>query len=235
MRMAVTAPPALSTLYNDAAAGFQVGGFSSNGPGLQMNDGSTWAVSGGASFYNYGDTSSFGPPLEHLYNTTPTSIFSFSPTLSFGSDSSVYSTDDADLLLMGNEVDEFLQHINGCSPVTMHPNLVSTLKNMVTPGGLTYNAQSCVLDRLEQLNRLEQQQQLQEDPNQIHDSFRSTFLRQYCHQSVVPKVELPDLSPATIGAVVPCTVTDTDEPSKVRNLQTYMRSPSTTFVWFMEV
>ena len=140
---------------------------------------------------------------------------------------------------MGNEVDKFLQHINGCSPVTMHLNLVSTLKNMVTLGGLMYSAQSCVLDRLEQLNRLEQQQQvhqqLQEDPNQIHDSFRSAFLRQYYHQSVVPKVELPDLSPATIGTVVPCTVTDTDEPSKVRSLQTYMRSPSTTFVWFMEV
>ena len=224
--MAVTASPALANFYNDAA-GFQVpmGGLSSNSvSGLSMNDGgplslgSALAVAGGASLYNYGDTSNFGASWEYLYSTSPTSIFnlpntSLSPTLSFGSDSSVYSTEESDLLLMGSEGDEFLQHINGCSPITMHPNLVSTLKNMVTPGAVTYSAQSSVLDRLEQLNRLEQQQH--EEPGHVHESLRNVLLRQYCLQTVVPKVELPDLSPAIIGAVVPCTVTDTEEPSKV--------------------
>ncbi|KAG0557216.1 hypothetical protein KC19_11G111000 [Ceratodon purpureus] len=221
--MAVTAPPSLQNFYNDAGFQLPMGGLSSIGPGHMLNDGGPLSLgsalgmtgTGATSFYNYGDTSNFGAPWEYLYNATPTSIFNLpnnlSPTLSFGSDSSVYSTDETDLLLTGNETDEFLQHINGCSPVTMHPNLVSTLKNMVTPGVLTYNAQPSVLDRLEQLNRLEAQQQ---EPGQIHDSLRSAFLRQYCQQSVVPKVELPDLSPASIGAVVPCTVTDTEEPSK---------------------
>lgn len=233
----MTASPSLPNFYSDAPSGFQVpsmGGLSGTGipGGLLMNDGNgplslgigpALAMAGagaGASLFNYvSDTTSiFGAPWEYLYSSTPTSIFNLpnnlSPTPSF-SDSSVYSTDESDLLLMGSDADEFLQHINVGSPITMHPNLVSTLKNMVTPGGLTYNAQPCVLDRLEQLARLEQQQDV--EPGHLHDMpLRSAFLRQYCQPSVVPKVELPDLSPASIGAVVPTPVTDTEsEPSKV--------------------
>lgn len=228
MRMAtVTAPLAaqIPNFYTEAATT----GAINPGNNYAMHDNGgplmSLAVAGGASLYNnYGDMATW----EFYNNTTPTSIFNFgncnnlSPSLSSFSDSSVYSaTDESDLLLMNcSDSDaEFLQQINGCSPaITMHPNLVHTLKNMVAPGlpgGTMYSAQPSVLDRLEQLNRMEQQQQ-QELPGQIiHDRFlRSALLRQYCQPSVVvPKVELPDLSPP-VGAVIPSPVV-TEEPLKV--------------------
>lgn len=237
----MTASPALPNFYTDVASCFgsqaptgALSGSSNSGNShLLMHDnagplslGSALAMAGGASFYNYGDMSNLGATAWDFCNAAPTtSIFSLPNTLSPLSDSSVYSTDESDLLLVSSDSDEFLQQINGpCSPITMHPNLVHTLKNMVAPGapgsvvlgggsGTMYSAQPSVLDQLEQLNRMSERQQ-QEETGQIHDRFlRSALLRQYCSPSVVPKVELPDLSPP-VGAVIPSPVV-TEEPIQV--------------------
>jgi hypothetical protein len=209
--MAVAATP---TFYGEPAPNFaglnaslaaaDIAGPLSLGSALTMGGSS-------ASFYNsYGDSGSFlGAPWE-IFNPAPSSIFncSLSPSLSF-SDSSVYSTtDESELnLLMSNDSDsDFLQQINShCSPVsnisTMHPNLVSTLKNMVAPSpaqsSYTSNAGHAMslLDQNSTLShsRLEQHHQ---------ESLHSAFLR-HCQQTpVVPKVEVQDLT-STVGAVVP--------------------------------
>ena len=209
MRMAVTATPALSTFYGEPASNF-----SGLNASLAMADlagplslGSALTMGGAsASFYNsYGDNGSFlGAPWEMMFSATPSSIFSLpstlSPSLSF-SDSSVYSTDESELLLMSSDSDEFLQQIHGhCCPIsTMHPNLVSTLKNMVAPGSTpTFSNGTQAMSMLDQNpslthSRLEQHQQ--------DSSLNSAFLRHCQQMPVVPKVELQDLT-SSVGAVV---------------------------------
>lgn len=226
MRMAVTANPALSTFYGEPAPNFsglnaslaaaEIAGPLSLGSALTMGGSS-------ASFFNsFGDNGSsfLGAPWE-MFSAAPSSIFNMpstlSPSLSF-SDSSVYSDETSELLLLSNDSDsDFLQQINGhCSPIstisTMHPNLVSTLKNMVAPGpaqSYTGNAgqSMSVLDQNPTLthSRLDQYQQ---------ESLHNAFIR-HCQQTpVVPKVELQDLT-STVGAVVP-SATVAEEPQKVR-------------------
>lgn len=114
-------------------------------PMLVMNENGTVsfgsALGGQSLLSSFTDVSNFGSTWPELY--APTSFFNSSIQTSSSvlplSESSVYTTDDvpaADFLLMGSSDSEFLQQINGSSSVAavMHPNLVSTLKNMVAPG-----------------------------------------------------------------------------------------------------
>lgn len=229
--MAVTATPALSTFYGTEAANIlQPLTFSGN-HGLMANDvvplslGSMLTM-GGTSLYNYGDNAAFASPWDS-YFTRDSSIFNLpntlSPSLSF-SDSSVYSTEESDLLLLNSDSDDFFQQIHGCSPIsatssisasssisTMHPNLVNTLKNMVAPGSagssvaqgvsIFGDAQAPLLDR-QLLPQVQVENHLQ-DRSQLDSiyGFRNALPRQSQQSVVVPKVELQDL-PSSVGVVV---------------------------------
>jgi len=235
MRMAVTATPPFLTIYGSeaAAASFQAPSFS----GLPMNDagpltlGSALTMGGNSSFYsNYSDSSaSFEGPWDNLYSPMPSSIFN-TPSLSF-SESSVYSTDESGLQpIMSGDSEEFFQQINGCSPMisTMHPNLVSTLKNMVAPGQIPQAVEMANCAQLENAPSmthayLEQFQQDQSQHSDSFDSLRSIFLR-HCQQSVVaPKRELQD-STTTVGAVFPSHPAADEEPPKVYSRKFTSRS-----------
>jgi len=94
------------------------------------------------SIFSYGDMGSQNPWDQH------TSFFNLSNP---GSDLPGYSSEQesADLLLFNNDP-EYLLQINGCTPV-MHPNLVSTLKNMVAPGPGGGSPRGGSLDGFDQL------------------------------------------------------------------------------------
>lgn len=96
------------------------------------------------SIYSFGDSGTFSS--QHPWEQH-TSFFNFSNP---GSDLPGYSSEqESDLLLFGNDP-EYLLQINGCTPV-MHPNLVSTLKNMVAPGPGGGSPRGGSLDGFDQL------------------------------------------------------------------------------------
>lgn len=224
MRMAVTATPAMSTFYGEPAPNFS--GLNASlatadiaGP---LSLGSSLTVGGSASFYNYGDNGGFLGASWEIFSSGPSSIFNLpstlSPSLSF-SDSSVYSTDESELLLMSNDSDEFLQQISGhcsASPIsTMHPNLVSTLKNMVAPSSFSPGQATSLLDQSPtSLTHSRHEQHEQESGHDHIHNLHNAFLRHGQQIPVVPKVELQDLT-STVGAVVP-SATVVEEPHKVR-------------------
>ncbi|XP_024402899.1 uncharacterized protein [Physcomitrium patens] len=198
--MALAATPALSTFYGMEATNLlQAPNFSGN-PSYMLNDAGPLSLgygfsSGGSSLYNYGDNAALAVSWD-AYLTRDCSNFNppntLSQSLSF-SDSSVYSTDESDLF-MSNNSDELFQLINECnllsagsSVSTIHPNLVSTLKNMVSPGLVgscisqgdmtCHNAQAAVLDQLALTQTwMEQHQQEQLQHDNI-DSLRSALMR----------------------------------------------------------
>ncbi|KAG0609528.1 hypothetical protein M758_8G191300 [Ceratodon purpureus] len=219
MRMAVTATPALSTFYGEPAPNFSGLNASLAAADLAgpLSLGSALSMGSSASFFNsFGDNSSnfLSAPWE-MFGAAPSSIFNMpstlSPSLSF-SDSSVYSDETSELLLLSNDSDsDFLQQINGhCSPIsTMHPNLVSTLKNMVAPGpAQSYGNAGQAMVLLDQNSSLTHSR-----PEHHHqESLQSAFIR-HCQQTpVVPKVELQDLT-STVGAVI-TSATNAEEPKK---------------------
>uniref|UniRef100_A0A7I4BG63 C2H2-type domain-containing protein n=1 Tax=Physcomitrium patens TaxID=3218 RepID=A0A7I4BG63_PHYPA len=234
--MALAATPALSTFYGMEATNLlQAPNFSGN-PSYMLNDAGPLSLgygfsSGGSSLYNYGDNAALAVSWD-AYLTRDCSNFNppntLSQSLSF-SDSSVYSTDESDLF-MSNNSDELFQLINECnllsagsSVSTIHPNLVSTLKNMVSPGLVgscisqgdmtCHNAQAAVLDQLALTQTwMEQHQQEQLQHDNI-DSLRSALMRHSQPQVMVPKVELHDFT-STVGAMVPMATISDLKPQK---------------------
>lgn len=235
--MALAATPALSTFYGMEATNLlQAPNFSGN-PSYMLNDAGPLSLgygfsSGGSSLYNYGDNAALAVSWD-AYLTRDCSNFNppntLSQSLSF-SDSSLYSTDESDLF-MSNNSDELFQLINECnllsagsSVSTIHPNLVSTLKNMVSPGLVgscisqgdmtCHNAQAAVLDQLALTQTwMEQHQQEQLQHDNI-DSLRSALMRHSQPQVMVPKVELHDFT-STVGAMVPMATISDLKPQKV--------------------
>lgn len=176
--MAVTATPSSSlTMYGTESAS----SFSVNDAG-PLTLGSAAMTMGGSSvgFYNYGE---FGTPWDY-------SNFFNTPAMSTFSDSSEYSSD-----LQPLDPEELFQQVSGCSPIisTMHPNLVSTLKNMVAPGQISQSPDmyNSVLDT--------SPQSVLDQDHSPYSSDTIAFLRQ---SVVVPKIELQDLT-STVGAVLP--------------------------------
>lgn len=86
---------------------------------------------GGHSVFSYEDSGTFCSgnswDLNNCFFNPPNSV-----NMHSGSDLSVYPSEQESDLLFGND-SEFLQQIDGCTPV-MHPNLVIALKKMVGPG-----------------------------------------------------------------------------------------------------
>lgn len=93
--------------------------------------GSSLTMAGPSLFTGYGDSSSFSQWDSYTNFFSLPNPGSIIPNSSSLSEPLVYPS-EVDIL---ND-SEFLQQINGCSNSTpvMHPNLVSTLKNMVAPG-----------------------------------------------------------------------------------------------------
>lgn len=182
--MAVTATSSLLNMYGTEAPSFDAGP-------LTLGSASTM----GGTFFN--DT--FGGPWSDNFS------YPTFPALSAFSDSSEFSSSDLQPL---DSSEEFFQQINGCSPMisTMHPNLVSTLKNMVAPGQISQAVEMYNSALLENLSvpSMSTHAHLEQDQSSI-------FLRHSQPSVVIPKMELQDLT-STVGAVLP---TPDGEPPKV--------------------
>lgn len=142
-------------------------------------------------------TSSATDSTQPFFNPHPLSGSHVNPlnqisSATHGNPQLVYPTDED--ILLGGETSEFLQQLTGCTPV-MHPNLVSTLKNMVQP--------AAPLGCYSPLQHFIEQQQQHSDSLGLGTLF-SAFQGQ-CHQQVVTS-ELPRMDVVASGVTTPTSV-----------------------------
>ena len=132
------------------------------------------------SIFSFGDSGTFGSQNTWDQHT---SFFNLSNPVS---DLPGYSSEqESDLLLFGNDP-EYLLQINGCTPV-MHPNLVSTLKNMVAPGPGGGSPRGGSLDGFDQLIQQQHDVAHQSDNNNnnnLQGSGGAFFV--HCYGSMSP-------------------------------------------------